>query len=307
MKSQHNNCPSRYLAITLSILANLLLGLSSLYWRALGDIPSTTLVAYRIVVSAVILTCLVLIFRHAYQIKHYTIKLVCLHAIASILIAINWAAFILASINGYLLESGLGYLLAPFISIALGAVVYREHLTTRKTLSTVIAFCAIAALIISTKQLNHWTYVLIASTWGAYTYIKKSTSLDAINGLLIETLFLAICLALAIMLFELPIVWPYELPKQSGHLIWLAGWASIIPLLMFSYATGKIPLSITGFIQFILPLTLFTLALLFRTQAISNTSLMLIISTASLLITLITYDLIKPRQPQRRTQNEKRL
>lgn len=297
MKSQHNNCSSRYLAITLSVLANLLLGLSSLYWRALGDLPSITLVAYRIVLSALILICFILIFRHAQQIKNYTLKLICLHAIASILIAINWAVFILASINGYLLESGLGYLLAPFISIALGAVVYREHLTTRKTLSTVIAFSAIAALIISAKQLNHWTYLLIASTWGAYTYIKKSTSLDAINGLLIETLFLTICLALVTIFLELPVVWPYELPTQSGHLIWLAGWASIIPLLMFSYATGKIPLSITGFIQFILPLTLFTLALLLRTQAIPNTSFTLIISTAGLLIILITYDLIKPRQP----------
>lgn len=307
MRSLQNSFLPDYFSIILSGLANVLLGISSLYWRTLGEISSTTLVAYRVVLSALILTFFILIFRCANQIKHYTIKLICLHSIASILIAINWGAFIWASINGYLLESGLGYLLAPFISVVLGAVVYREPMVARKTVSTAVAFGAIAVLIISTKHLNHLTYLLIASTWGAYTYIKKSTSLDAINGLLIETLFLTACLALAMTLFELPVAWPSELPTQSSYLIWLAGGVSIVPLLMFSYATGKIPLSLTGFIQFMLPLTLFTLALLLRTQEISNTSLTLIISTAGLLITLIIYDLINPQRPTRKKYNEKHL
>ncbi|MGY2253314.1 hypothetical protein [Pseudomonas reactans] len=105
------------------------------------------------------------------------------------MIAFNWGAFIWSSINDHLLESGLGYLLAPFISIGMGCLIYHEPITPRKILSTIVALSSVAFLIFLSENLNHWTYLLIATTWGSYTYLKKTTSLDAISGLFIETFF----------------------------------------------------------------------------------------------------------------------
>ncbi len=78
---------------------------------------------------------------------------------------------------------------------------------------------------------------------------------------------------------------------QSSGLIWLAGLISIIPLLMFSFATGKMPLALTGLIQFTLPIALLTIGVLFNEQKISTLSLTLIFMTAGMLIAVLAYDM----------------
>lgn len=253
------------LSIFLCGLANFLLGISSLYWRGLSDISPITLIAYRITLSAAILTLFVGLFRKKRNIKKLTIKLVLLHCIASLLIAVNWGSFIWASIHGLFLESGLGYLLAPFFSIALGITLYHESITFKKALSALIALSLIIALIISSNNLNHLTYIIISTTWGLYTYIKKLTPLDMVSGLLVETIFLTACLAIATLAFSLPVMYPSDFFTHSNKLIWLAGGVSIVPLLMLSYSTGKIPLSLTGLLQFILPATLILVSILTHT------------------------------------------
>ncbi|VVN76776.1 Protein RarD [Pseudomonas fluorescens] len=260
-KTQQESRQTSALVIISSALANVLLGASSVYWRALNDVSSLTLVAYRVSLSTLILAFLIFTFQRFNQIERYTLKLIRLHCIASLLIAISWGVFIWSSINGYILESGLGYLLAPFISVTLGTMIYRERVSTGKALFTFLVFGLVALLMVLIDNLNHGTYILIALTWGLYTYLKKSTSLDAVNGLFIETLFLTSCLVPAIFLLDLPITQLSELGTLSSTLIWLAGGISTLPLLMFSYSTGKIPLSLTGFLQFLLPLTLITIAL----------------------------------------------
>lgn len=288
MNPQHLPRPIHSLAIILSGAANFFLGISSLYWKELGEVSSMTLVAYRITLSAITLTLFVVFFRQAKKTTKVTLKSIHLHCIASLLIAINWGAFIWSSINGYLLESGLGYLLAPFVSIVLGSIVYHEPISLRSAISAIVAFGSVVALIIYTNDLNHFTYLSIATAWGLYTYIKKSTLLDSVNGLLIETLFLTGCLTVATVAFNLPITYPNELPNK---LIWLAGAVSIAPLLMLSYSTGKMPLSLTGFLQFILPITLITISIFSNTQQISDTPLTLTLITTGILISLITYDI----------------
>lgn len=261
MNTRLNKLPPYTLPIILSGLAQFFLGASSLYWRELSEVPPATLVAYRIILSTVIISLFILLFRRTLHKELFKQKTLILHCIASLFIAANWGVFIWSSINGQLLESGLGYLLAPFISVVLGVAIYREAVNPREIISICVALSAITVFILLTDNLNHWTYLMIAATWGAYTYLKKASPLDAINGIFIETFFLTICLALTIWLFDFKVLHPGDLTSKSTQLIWLAGAVSTTPLLCFSYATGKIPLSLTGLLQFILPLTLIAISL----------------------------------------------
>lgn len=261
MNTRPNNFPPYTLPIIMSGLAHFFLGASSLYWRELSEVPPTTLVAYRIILSTAIISLFILLFRRTTHKDLFKPKTLILHCIASLFLAANWGVFIGSSINGHFFESGLGYLLAPFISVVLGIAIYREAVKTREIISICLALSAITFFILLTDHLNHWTYLLIATTWGAYTYLKKASPLDAINGIFVETLFLTICLALIIWLVDFEVLCPSELISKSTRLIWLAGAVSITPLLLFSYATGKIPLSLTGLLQFILPLTLIAISL----------------------------------------------
>lgn len=299
MSSYQGTRSAYLLPMIFSGLANFLLGVSSFYWRELDDVSPITLVAYRITLSAVTLSLFVGVFRTTNRFNKINLKLVLLHCIASLLIAINWAIFIVASINGHLLESGLGYLLAPFFSIALGAVIYHESISLKSAISAVVALSSVITLIIFTDNLNHSTYIFIATTWGLYTYVKKSTSLDAVNGLLIETLFLTACLAIAIIAFSLSITYPSGLSTHSNRLIWLAGGVTIVPLLLLSHSAKNIPLSLTGFLQFILPITLISLSTVVHKQQIAGASLAIIGVTICILSIFIIYDIATSQQPKK--------
>ncbi len=289
MSSQQYNLNRHTLPIMISGLANFFLGASSLYWRELGEVPPTTLVAYRIILSAAMISTFILLFRHSARMDIFKPKMLILHSAASIFLAANWGAFIWSSINGHLLESGIGYLLAPFISVALGVALYAEVIKKIEIVSICTALTSITFLIILTENLNHWIYLSISLTWGAYTYLKKASHLDAVNGTLIETLFLTACLTLALWLFDFTILPPDKLTSQSTRLIWLSGAVSIIPLILFSFATGKIPLTLTGLLQFILPLTLTTIALTTSKQRYSTTTLTILTILTISIITLITF------------------
>lgn len=292
MNSQQYNLNRQTLPIVMSGLANFFLGASSLYWRELSEVPPTTLVAYRIILSAAIITPFILLFRHSTRMSIFKPKTLILHSTASIFLAANWGAFIWSSINGQLLASGIGYLLAPFISVTLGVALYSEEIKKTEIVSICIALTSITFLIILTENLNHWIYLSISLTWGAYTYLKKASHLDAVNGTFIETLFLTACLTLTLWLFDFTISPPDKLTSQSTRLIWLSGAVSITPLVLFSFATGKIPLTLTGLLQFILPLTLITISLITSKLQFPRTTLTILIISIITLITFIAYDSI---------------
>lgn len=285
--------------LILSGLAHIFLGASSLYWKELSDVPPATLVAYRIILSTATITPFILIFRYATHKELLKPSTLILHCTASFFLAINWGVFIWSSINGHILESGLGYLLAPFISVALGIAIYREAVKKIEIIYTCIAFSAATLFILLTDNLSHWTYLLITATWGVYTYIKKASSLDAANGIFIESVFLTICLTLAIWLLDFRILLPDQLTSQSTRLIWLAGIVSTAPLILFSYTTRKIPLSLTGLLQFTLPLTLIIISLTTLNQKLSNTTLVLLITSTTFPIALIAYDALSKKRTQK--------
>ncbi len=286
------------LPVMLSVLAQLFLGASSLYWRELSEVPPATIVAYRIILSTVIITLFILICRHPLPKSLLKPKSLTLHCTASFFLVTNWYTFIWSSINGHILESGLGYLLAPFVSVILGFSIYQENIKKIEAISICISLSTLTLLMLTTDHLNHFTYLLITASWGAYTYIKKASPLDAISGTLIESLFLTICLMLAIWLFDLKLLQPDQLTSSSTHLIWLAGIVSVSPLIMFSYATGKIPLSLTGLLQFALPLTLIIISLTTPTKKPSNTTLTLLLMSAALPVLLTAYDALSNRKSQ---------
>ena len=270
--------------------ANILLGASSLYWRELGELPPQTLVTYRVLISLATVIMVIVASRNLSNLRLLDLKTLFLHCVASLLLAINWGAFIWASINGHILESGFGYLLAPALSIGIGLFIYHEPLKLTQALTLLILVSLVILLIIYSNELKHWVYLLIASTWGAYTCLKKATPLTAINGLLVETIFLSICIVLGWAAG----IWTFTLPKNvtshSQWLILLAGCISVTPLVLFAYAVRKLPLSTTAAFQFILPCTQLIVALTFYKQSISAGTMMVFLAAFGVLLCLLIYE-----------------
>lgn len=252
-----------------AIISNVLLGLSSLYWKALDEISPFALLSYRVVFSTVSVT-LILLARKELKCLLLEIKWkdISLHGAAAILVACNWGVFIWASINSRVFESGLGYLIAPLFGIGLGLVFYKEFISVLKGVALFFVVLSVLFLILSAPGLDFRVYLSIGVTWGAYTWLKKMARLDPVSGLFVESLLLSVMVVALVLYSDGGIEVPVGLTVIDWSLLLSCGLVSLIPLALFAFAAKSLPLSVMGLLQFVLPLTQFCVAVVFYGQII---------------------------------------
>lgn len=174
-----------------------------------------------------------------------------LHAMAAVLVAVNWGTFIWASLSGAVLESGFGYLVAPVFAVVLGSALFREKMSRSQFLALLVIVAVIALLIESSGRLEHWIYLTIAVTWGGYTLLKKRAMLSSLEGLFVETLALGV-----VLLFGVALLFPGTAGIDiliQHPLIAVSGVVSVVPLVMFAVAARRLSSYTMGLLQFVLP------------------------------------------------------
>ena len=173
-------------------------------------------------------------------------RIVATHAAAAVLVAINWGTFIIASIEGHVIESGIGYLIAPFVAITVGGLLFREPMSRLRMIGLGVIATAVLGLLNASGELSHWVYLTIGATWGGYACLKKITPLNSFSGLFIETLVLVTLLPCLLASDAINLELPREMPSASIFLLAICGFVSVIPLWLFSYAASGLALSIMG-------------------------------------------------------------
>lgn len=240
----------------------------------MGAIPATTLLGYRILVSLLMLALVLTARRRSFKAlaSKLTRRLALLHGGAAALVVINWGTFIWASIHGHVVESGLGYLVAPFVAIGVGALCFKERMSAARLAGIGVIVLALALLLRGSGELEHRVYLIIGGTWGGYACLKKMTSLDSFSGLFLETCALTALMPLLLWLGPFTLVLPDGLGVGPLVLLALCGAVSVVPLALFSFAAARLPLSVMGFFQFVLPSTQLIVALaIYRQQVSGNT------------------------------------
>lgn len=256
-----------------AMVANIALGASSIFWKQFSYMSPYVLVGFRILLSLVTLALIIFCAGKFLQLKSLlTIRIAVIHASAAALIAINWTTFIWASIHARVVESGIGYLIAPFITLAVSAMFLRTPLKRRHTLGLVIISIAILQVVVKDGDLQHWVYITIGSTWGLYTCLKRITPLDPLGGLLVETTFLSIILIVILAAWRSAATIDPTMGPLSPLLL-MCGIVSIAPLWLFSKSARQISMDTVGMLQFLLPTTQFIVAIFFYRQPLSKSTL----------------------------------
>ncbi|MDZ3994610.1 EamA family transporter [Pseudomonas sp. Teo4] len=281
--------------LSAALVSNCLLGLSSLYWKALGVLPALVLLGYRVLISLLCVTLVLALRRElAPVLRGLTRRDLLLHGAAALFVAVNWGTFIWASIHGHVLESGMGYLIAPVLVIGLGILLYRERLSLRRGLALALVVGSVLYLIIDAGSLDNRVFLAIGITWGGYAWLKKLARLSPWSGLFIESLVLGVLSVPLILLFDAPMQDITVLGAADMSLLLLCGVVSLLPLALFSFATRHLPLSVMGLMQFVLPLTQFCLALGFYGQAPSPGTLLAFSLIALAMLLVILEPMLKP-------------
>lgn len=249
--------------ILFAFAAYFLWGVLPIYWDLIHGFGAFEILAYRIVFSMIFMVLVVVIsnktkpfINNVNQLIKQPLQLVAIIA-AGYVITINWGTFIWAVTNGHVLQSSLGYYINPLISILLAFIFLKERFNKFEWIAIALAFIGVLYM---TFEIGVFPYVslLLAFSFGLYGLIKKLVPIDAISSITIE------CIVTA----PAGIIYLWYVTQQ-GHsgvgmnisTLWIvfSGAVTAIPLILFSAGAKRIPLSLTGFLQYIGPTLMFVL------------------------------------------------
>ena len=237
-----------------AIAAFVVWGALPLYWGLLEAVSPFLVLAYRVVFSLLLLSVILLFSRWRKEIRRVLSnrKRALTSLAASLLVFSNWALFIWGLDQGLHIEVSFGYYLSPLVTVALGALVLKEKMKGATIAAFVLAMGAVAYLLISSGSFP-WYALALAVTFAVYGLVKKKVETDAYTGLFLETVFSA-PLAVGIMIyfaFNGGIVFG----QQWGTSLLLVGCGlmTTTPLILYSAAAQRIPLSSLGFFQYLSP------------------------------------------------------
>jgi chloramphenicol-sensitive protein RarD len=173
-------------------------------------------------------------------------------AASALLIGLNWTLYVWAVAHGRVLEGSLGYYINPLMNMAAGAILFRERLDGFGW--SAIALTAVG-VVAQTVALGHPPYIsiVLALTFTGYGLIRKQVPADAQTGLFVECLVLAPLALGYILWLGQSGAGHFLVHAQPTVLLLLAGPVTVVPLMLFSWAARRLPLSTIGFLQFIGP------------------------------------------------------
>ena len=245
--------------------AYILWGVLPIYWDLIRELGAFEILAYRIVLSMIFMLFVVVFTkntgpfkRDVHQLFTNPIQLIAIIA-AGYVITINWGTFIWAVANGHVLQTSLGYYINPLVSIILALIFLKERFNKLEWIA--IALAVIGVLYMTLKMgVFPGISLLLASSFGLYGLIKKLVPIDAISSITIE------CIATAPAGFiYLWYIWQQGSSSlgvnSSSFWLLFSGAITAIPLILFSAGARRIPLSLTGFIQYIAPTLMFVLGI----------------------------------------------
>lgn len=252
------------LGLALGVVAFGFWGLFPLYFKALDTVPPLELLGHRVVWSVPLLALLVHYRRLWPQVGAAARDRRALRVLllTTILIAVNWLLFIWAVVNDQVLQASLGYFVNPLVSVFLGVALLGERLTRAGVASVTLAGLGVAYMTVVGGELPVVALVL-AFSFGLYGLLRKTAAVGAGAGLLVETVLLAPA-ALGYLVWA---SWHGTLRFGSGGaaqtlLLSMAGVVTILPLLCFTGAARRLPLSTVGLLQYLAPTGNFLLAVL---------------------------------------------
>lgn len=248
--------------VAFGVVAYGIWGLFPLYWPLLEPASAAEILAHRIIWSFATMTLVLLIMRRWRVLWSLPRRTWLLVTAAAVLIAANWGIYIYAVNNGRVVEAALGYYFNPLVSVALGVFVMRERLRPLQWVAIGIAAAAVVLISVGAGGLPVIA-ISLAFTFALYGLVKKVIRLDAPESLTAEAMVLTPA-ALGFLIY-LQIAGHSSLAGDgTGHLALLmsTGLITVVPLGAFAVAAHALPLSVTGFLQYITPTLQFLLGVL---------------------------------------------
>lgn len=247
----------------------ILWGILPLFWKTLGAVDSTYVLAARVFWSAFVMLLLLCVRREwggvraVLKDRRELLRLI----LAGALVTVNWGVYIWSVISAHIVDASLAYYMMQPLSALLGTALFHERLSRPQWFATALA--ALGVVVASVRfGVFPWIAVVIGTSFALYSVVKKKVKTDANVSIFIETATVA-PLALAWMLFAdaRGIGAVGVLHGAQWLLLPIGGIVTTLPLLLFAMGIRTTPLSLSGVLMYINPtLQLLLGVLLFREE-----------------------------------------
>ena len=246
--------------------AYVLWGILPIYWELIDHIGAFEILAFRIIFSMIFMILLLVVgrkqreafLRDVNQLFIHPVQLVAI-IVAGYVITINWGTFIWAVTNGHVLQSSLGYYINPLVSIVLALIFLKERFNKFEWLAIIFALIGVLYMTIKIGEFP-FVSIMLALSFGVYGLLKKIVHIDAISSIAIE----CIVTAPAGIIYVIYLWQQHHMTfgfNMSSFWLVFSGAVTAIPLILFSAGAKRIPLSLTGFIQYVGPTIMFILGI----------------------------------------------
>jgi chloramphenicol-sensitive protein RarD len=291
-------------AIAQSLSVYFIWGALTLYWKELHGFDPFELIGWRIASSVLVLVVVMLATGRLVPLLRSlrSPQLFLRIALASVLLTINWATYVWAVVNDHVIETALGYFIAPILTIVVGVFVLHEKLRTIQRVAVSFAIGGIVVLTIAYGRVP-WIALIIATSWTFYAYLKKKVPLQPLESLTAEVIVLAIP-----AFIYLCTTWSNvdSVPNTANSVEWafvaFTGVITAVPLLMFASASQRTPLTILGPMQYIVPTMNFLIGWLMFDELLTSSK----VAGFSLIwvcLALVLTDLFRTQRRQQTASN----
>lgn len=240
-----------------AVLCYVIWGTFPIYWSPLNGaaIGAEQILAHRVLWSAVFAVILLIVFKQTHLVlaAFRQPKVLLMFTASALFIGINWLVYLWAILNHHVLDASLGYFINPLVSVFLGWLIFKEKLNKTQIIALFSTLCGIVWLAMPAGQIP-WIALLLASSFAAYTVMRKLAPMDALAGLALETIllfpfafaYLAWSAAQGELVFR-------QLSALQIAVLLGSGVMTTVPLICFAAGARRIALSLLGMLQYISP------------------------------------------------------
>lgn len=192
-------------------------------------------------------------------------------AAAAALVTVNWSSYVWAVAHDHVIETALGYFMAPLLTMWLGVAVLKEKLNNAQRTTIGLAIVAIAVLTVGYGRIPVIA-LLIAASWALYGLLKRQVPMSSLDSLTAEMMWL-VAPALVLAFAQSGRSDSVTQTADALHvtLVVLTGLITVVPLWMFGFAAQRVPLTVLGPLQYSVPTINFLLGWLAYNESLDGT------------------------------------
>lgn len=233
----------------------ILWGLLPIFWKLLAGVNSAYVLAQRIVFSCVFCFAVILAKKHGSEIRRIVKNKSELRRffLCGILISINWGVYILTVAMGRILEASLAYYMNPLFSVLIGAIFFKEKLSTVQWTSVALAFAGVMFSVIRYGAVPYLA-IIIALSFALYGALKKGIKAESETSICMETVSVLPIALIFIAYAQFSGYTTFASLSTAETLLLIAtGPITSIPLMLFAKGIKETSIVTSGILMYINP------------------------------------------------------